>query len=82
MDIGTTAAGSGSCVDQLRGGQRAVGVDGCTLAIDVGILLGIGDPGLELRVVIEVLAPVHAPQRRKQDTGQRGGDGDHQDLGD
>ena len=34
-----------------------------------GILLGIGDPGLELRVVSEVLAPAHAPQRRKQDTG-------------
>ena len=60
---------------------RELGVEqGFTTAVDEGTLLRIFDLGLELFVFVQILAATQAPQGRHDDTGQGGGDGDHQDV--
>ncbi|MNZ84717.1 hypothetical protein D3C78_1034810 [compost metagenome] len=60
---------------------RELGVEqGFTAAVDEGALLRILDLGLELLVLVQILATAQAPQGRHDHTGQGGGDGDHQDV--
>ncbi len=60
---------------------RELGVEqGLATTVDEGALLRILDLGLELLVLVQILAAAQAPQGRHDNAGQGGGDGDHQDV--
>ena len=45
-------------------------------AVDVGLLFGVGQLGLEFRILVQILAPMHAPKASAQHTNKGGRDGD------
>ncbi len=60
---------------------RELGVEqGFTTAVDEVPLRRVLDLGLELLVLVQILAAAQAPQGCHHDPRERGGDGDHQDV--